>query len=349
MGGKQSLLQETDNTIKTEVTNINEQYVKLVYDTVTNITSSINTSVTNNLKSQNQCNNNSNQKGDIASGSGSEILNIQTCDLDIVFQATINALVNNNASTTQLQNMTNDISSKLQNNSSLSTDMTALNSITSQKQTDGEINATIDAIKGVISGIGSKTSNQYITKTDVENTITNKNISNTDIQNIVNNTLTDSINTNAITNCFNTNTGSNYSDQSAAVAINGGKIISKQDVYVKSLNTCVAKNILSTTMMQDVVDTVANTAQMDASNSTSIMSKIVSSLKSFVSDITTSIAGIIGNNIMFTILGIVLLIVILGIFFLKFLKPRPKQIVSVANTETATLAKSSFKYFLTQL
>ena len=323
MGSVHSLTQESDNTVMNEIQNINEQYTKLVYDSTTNIIANITTSISNNMTSDLSCDNISDQSGAISTG-GAEISNTQDCKIDAVYESTLSTLTDNKTSTSQLEEITNDIASKLKNNSSLSTDLTALNSVISSEDTEGEINATVNAIKNIISNIGSTDKKSYVTKTDVETYIMNKNISSVDVENIISNTIKSEIDTITLTNCFGNTTGDNYSNQQRDIAQSGGKITNKQSSYLQSMTTCISKDILSSEAQQNLVKTVADKEETDNSNSADASSNVSTALKSETSETTTSLASIIGNRVVLTLLGIFLLIVIMGIAFLKFLKPHHK-------------------------
>ena len=324
MGSSSSTLQEVDTNISNEITNINKNYVKLLYQSTSDIINTIHSSNTATVNNTVVCNNTSDQSDAVANGKGSIIENDQSCIMDAVNQATIDTLMNTDDATKQVQNISASVQAKLKNNSDLASDVAALNTLTQTKKTDGEINSTVDAVTGTVKGIfddllGKKTDNKSITKTDIKNAILQDDESSTDVSNIVNNTINSSINTDFFENCITTNTGSNINLQIRTMAIDGGIIINKQQAFLKSVNTCYIQSLLKDEMMVSVTNDVSNEVVADESSGSGVSNTAKSSIQTTFSTIASSFVGLIGNAIVQMILagGVVIVLIIIVIMVIK--------------------------------
>lgn len=343
MGSSTSLLQENDTTIRNEIVSINEQYVTLLYKITTNVTNNILIKTEQQVKMTVNCANIASQSDNYVSGAGSVIDSNQSCIIKAIYDASVQTITDATILSTALTEITAKVQSELKNSPNLTSDVSALMTLKEQKKTDGEVNKTIDAVKDVIKSImGDSKEEKQITRMDIASSITTKNKSDLNVKTITDNTINATISNDTINSCTMVSSGLNQIDQNRNIVVAGGKLLNKQDILVNTFNKCFITNMLKAAMQQDVVNKVISNIELKATNDAELSNKAKTGITASISDITTSIASIIGDYIMYIVLGVGVLILLGGVGIISFI-----FLMKRSSKQTGGLSQFTSKYFLT--
>jgi hypothetical protein len=274
MGGTQSSItnQEITNSIRTELTNVVKNQVKILNDT--RIT--VQNSVINNHNATVGAGNVADQSTDInlvgSSGKYNIIIDsaaVQSSDFDALVQITADTELSTKVANATANSVDNDANNK----QAVQAGLVAENILDKEKskKLDGELNAAIDAAKDVINnGMNALTGRNVneevnmIIKNITENVVTNITENNTDITNTLYQTFINNFVNNQNASCESRN----ICDQSTRINVLNDKSELTVDLDKSCNQFSLAKCFLTSGVTTDAFSEAVNTVMNDNKNTT---------------------------------------------------------------------------------
>lgn len=338
MGGKnkEEIKQIIRNEVSQKIQNINETIANISSTTINEIT----TSVINKQKAQITTNTDAINIFDLKNATlqgGSRIDNTQKADVIATTQAIINLKNDNQTMMTMLNDISNEITSKVNNDSALKADLDAVNGLLNKKDVEGELNnfintvgSTMDNAITMLSG-GTKTKEEEqrlenIIRTEVSNINRNEaNVSNF-IKNITNTNFTNA----SDFTCTYLNASTNKALIDGVILEPNAIVRNDQVASASTFNDCIISAIISNTDVKDIVTKEKAKQEANYVNTSTVETK--EKVKNTIENInsTSSIITKLLNAYMIIIIVVLILLVVVVIIIILVFKKTIAKSISVA-------------------
>jgi hypothetical protein len=314
MGGSQSIETTIRTRVEIYVEQINEQYIKLVNETCTNIiTNASNTQIAR--INTNVSAFNSIQLKNIRISNSTFTLN-QLTDIKNTAKALL-SLTQDNRMLNDISNQSqSQISQALSSKQDLVSDLKLVNSIKKEKNTEGELNNFINSVKDSVNNLlGQGVKDETIIENTVKQQLKSKNVESTDINNIIKNTFNTNIDTTTLNECLNKNSGGNTISIDGLWIEGGSPVSMIQTVFITQMTDCIISSILSTESKQMLANSQKNDVAQSASSEQKADTSVEVSSDIVNKESTTSfVSMIMGNLTLIFIIGAVIVFVLLLVF-----------------------------------
>jgi hypothetical protein len=338
MGGKskEEIRQIIQNRVSQTIQNINETIANISSTTINEIS----TSVINQQKAKSQSDTTGLNEFILQNttiGSGAILDNNQRSEVTAITQAVINLKNDNQTMMTMLNDISNEISSKIKNDTSLQADLEAVNGLLNKKDVEGELNNAINTIGSsldnaitMLSG-GTKTKEQEQSLiNEIEVAVSNINKNEANINNYIKNvTNTNFTNTSDFT-CTYLNAATNKALIQGVILEPGAMVRNDQVSAVSALNSCIISSVISNTDIKDIINRDKAKQEADYANTSTIETKEkVKNTIENISKTSSIVTSLLSSFMALMIIGLILLVVVVIIIILTFKKTIAKT-VSVA-------------------